>query len=523
MTPTPPLLSTPCDPDLATPNSLSPKKLGKLAQREILKELLEREESLSQRKLLAKPSEEDLRKVHLLMTQEMFPKSREFFFDSVSESRFRAACGGRRAAKTTGAAIKLLVTETLNPKANSLYTTISTTSIKDQIWPELRGWIDKYELPFDIKETTLKITRRHSSGQILLRGASDKKQMQKRRGGKLILAICDEAGIFGKELQGYARANITPSLRDLQGEFLLIGSPPEVPEGLFAEIIQGRRPNWAFREWNITDNIFLSPKARDLELIRKEEGLAADDPIFIMEWLGKLCVDHRVTVFVFEANKNGFEGDADIPPDARYWLGVDFGFNDETALVVLAWVPDEPTMWVVESWGASGQTSDPIADKIIELKSKWGITRVIGDTGGYGKGVAEEIWKDYGIFIEQAKKSEKLNHIKFMNAAFLRQELWVNLTEDDGVAAELPKVRWDDNKKAIHNRARDNKCMALLYVWRAARDVAGKTPLVESLTEAQRQELIGYPEDEIRDKLGLFIRGDQYHPDDEKLWYLQDI
>lgn len=519
-----PKVPTSLTPLEATPVQLTPAlhhttlnrpKLSKMAEREILKELLQREERLSSRKVASKPSEGDLEKAKQLL-KAMFLQQRDFFFDSASEGRLRVGCCTRRSGKTTGAALKFLINLVLNPRSLALYVAKSTTLIRETIWPELKTLVAEYDLPFEFHETQLRMGHTRSTGRVIFRGASDTSQLDKLRGlgvgGNFNLAILDESGHFGAEMEKLVSSVISPSLRDCNGELLLIGTPGYYPEGLFYEASQGLRPNWVKRRWTLQDNPFLKPRAKNLKAIQEDERLTPDDPIFVREYLGEYCLNTKVQMFEYDPARNSFQG---LPPvGLTYYLGVDFGWVDETAIVALGWCPTSRQMYAVESWAASEQTADMVAGKLVDFQRKYLPKRIIGDTGGYGKGIAMPIWQDYGIFIEQAQKLEKLNHVSFMNAAFRRGDLFVKL--GDPLSAELPKVLWAENKKDAHNRAKDNRSMALLYSWRAANDIAGKTALLKKLTDLPETQ--GWPEDELLAKLGI----DNNSPTNID-WFLKDI
>lgn len=513
---------------MSNPSKPSNQSLTKRQEREILKELLEREAKLESRKVASKPSEGDLAKANQLV-ERLFKQQVDFFFTSRAEGRFRVAQGTRRMGKTTGAAIKILVTLLRSPRCICLYVAKSTSVVRDQIWPELQQLIAEHDLPFDMHDTQLRIRHKRSTGRAIFRGASDAANIEKMRGlgvgGPFLLAILDESGSFGEHLENAVRSVISPGLRDYGGELLLIGTPPYFPAGLFYEAYTGTRDifkHWVRRFWTLQDNVKLSKEARDYKLIMLEEGLTWDDPIMVREWRGIQCINTNTQMFEYDPARNGFipndgEGGREpLPPcGLTYWLGVDFGWTDETAIVALGWNPTTRKMWAVESWAAPGQTADDTAAKLVEFQRKYRPARIVGDTGGYGKGVAMPIWQDYGIFIEQAQKMEKLNHIEFMNSAFRRSDLMVNA--NDALSRELPLVLWAEGRKDAHNRAKDNRSMALLYVWRVANDIAGKTALTKS---AYTQELAdGWPEEELRAKLQL----SQSSRDDDADWYLGEI
>lgn len=503
----------------------STPRLSKLQEREILKELLRREEALAAKKVASRPNDAELEQIARLMAPAdpkartgMFPQQREFFFDSAKLGRLRVARCTRRAGKTTGAAIKILVTILRDPRAVCLYVAKSSTIIKDQIWPELHRIVAEYDLPFAFHETELRMTHTRSTGRAIFRGANDMSNIEKLRGlgvgGSFVLAILDESGHFGAGVEKLVVSGIGPGLRDRGGEMLLIGTPGDFPEGLFYQASEGLLPNWISRRWTLQDNPFLDAAAKDPATICREEGLTLDDPIYIREYLGQYCLNTKTQVFEYDPVRNGC-GAHEVPGGLIYYLGVDFGWVDETAIVALGWSPSQRRMFAVESWAAAEQTSDMVAEHLRRFMDKYKPKRIIGDTGGYGKGPSEEIWRDYGIYIEPAKKMEKLNHVEFMNSAFRRRDLMVVGT--DGLAAELPRVLWADDKQKIHNKAKDNRSMALLYAWRAANDQAGKFQATRSLAK----ELAGsdWPEDELEAKLGPSAQDASSNLD----WFLRPV
>ena len=481
----------------------SSKKLTSLAKREILKELLEREERLSAQGAAVQPSAGELEKAASLV-KTTFAQQRRFFFES--EHRLRVARCTRRAGKTTGAAIKCLVTLLRDPRSVSLFLGKTSTTIRDNIWPELKQLIVDHDLPFDIKETQFAVTHRRSTGRIIFRGASDTSKIEKLRGLKLKLAVLDESGTFGADFEKLVVSVIGPGLRDARGEMLLIGTPGYFPEGLFYEASEGIRPNWERHRWTLQDNPFLSAEAKDLKAICAEEGLTPDDPIFIREYRGEYCLNVQTQMFAYDPAKCGYRGQP--PPGLTWYVGVDFGWTDATAIVAVGWSPHNSKVYAQKSWSAPFQVADKVAAKLKEFIAEFNPARIVGDTGGYGKGVAEQIWADYEIYIEQAEKREKLNHIEFINSAFLRGDLLVNL--DTTLSSELPKVLWDEQKKDAHAKAKDNESMALLYVWRQVNYQANKIR-----KPAPMPELEGWPEEEIRAKFGPI--------DEEDPWWARSI
>lgn len=465
-------------------------------QRAALKELLRREEVLANQKVASKPTEADQQKAQELLAA-MFRQQREFFFYLDPKQRRRVARCTRRAGKTTGAAIKILITLLLNPRSVSLYVAKTTTVIRDTIWPELRRLVAEFDLPFEFNETNLRMAHKRSSGRAIFRGASDTAQIEKLRGLKLMLAILDESGTFGAEMEKLVVSVIGPGLRDQGGELLLIGTPGYFPEGLFYEASEGLRKNWVRMRWTLQDNPFLSDEAKDYKTILEEEGLTEQDPIFIREWKGEYCLNTNVQMFQYDPAINSYIGP---PPDGLVWyLGVDFGWTDANAIVALGFSLFHPEVYIQESWDDAKQTSGQVAVVLQKFIDTYKPKRIIGDTYGLGAQTAGELWADHRIYVEQAEKHEKLKHIEFVNSAFRRGH--IKVSRSTGLHVELPRVLWNEQKTNAHNKAKDNIAFAMVYAWRQAAYVAGKTGDRKPLPELPGLE--AFPQDELDAKLGL--------------------
>lgn len=449
--------------------------LSELHKRSILRELAERERRAASRGVAAVPTEAALEAAAVLKAK-LFPQQMAFFFDK--RGRFRVARCTRRAGKSTGDAIKILITLLCQPRAVCLYVAQTSSTAREVLWPVLKELVADYDLPFHFSETHLRLEHTASSGKALLKGADTVKDIEKLRGLKLKLAIIDESGALGANMEDLVMSVIGPSLRDEAGELLLNGTPGYFPAGLFYEASEGLRLNWVRHEWSLQDNPYLSAEAKDLDLICLEEGLTRDSPRFIREYLGKYAINTATQMFAFDPAAHTFECSgpqaSPLKEKALTWmLGVDFGWTDETAIVAIGYSPWDSRVWVAESWSAPQQTSDDVAHQLQRFIAVYKPKRIVGDLGGGGgKATSGQIWQDYAIYIEPAEKTEKLRHIEFINAAFMRGDLLI--ARNSELAKELPYVLWNEKKTDAHGRAKDNQAMAMVYAWRQCQNLAGK-------------------------------------------------
>jgi hypothetical protein len=449
-------------------------KLNAIEQRAVLRELVRREAHQRAAEEGRQPTTRELLSAQQML-DEMFPEQRAFFTDPAKR---RVGFCTRRAGKTTGAARYLLHVLLLNPGSLALYIAQTSQMARMYIWRELKKLVEQYELPFSFNETNLWMIHTRGGGMLVLKGADKADEIDKLRGPKWKLAILDESASFGAFVENLIIEVIGPALRDEGGHLLLLGTPGPHPSGLFYEASEGIRkdrngkPIYTVHRWSLEQNPFLPPDAKDLDLICAEEGLTLEDPRFRREYLGLWTLNNETLMFRFDLKRNVYEG---VPPPEHQWitlLGCDFGWEDESAIVCMAVSYTSPTVYILETWAKKHAYSDMVAREIRRFRDLYQPSRIVGDTGGYGKGTAVHLARDYQIHIEQAKKNEKLNHVEFMNSAFLRGD--VKVKKGDPLCDEYLQLPWNEQKTDAHNHARDNRAMAALYVWRVANNYANK-------------------------------------------------
>lgn len=402
--------------------------------------------------------------------------------------------------------MKMAITILRDPKAVCLYLAKTAGNAREYIWPELKDIVHRYSLPFVFNETSLRMQHKRASGKALFRGADTQKDIEKHRGMKFAVVILDESGTFGAELESLILSVIGPSLRDCNGELLLLGTPGPFPEGLFYEVSEGQKRGWINHRWSLRDNPHLSSDAKNLDMILDEEGLTREDPIFIREYLGEYAINLRTQMFTFDRLRNTLPKSQFPDPSALTWfLGVDFGWVDATAIVPVGFNMHSRTVYAPEGWKASEQTSDDVATQLLRFKELYPIKKVIGDVGGYGKGVAEQIQRDYGIHIHAAQKRDKLNYIEFINSAFLRGD--VKVEAGSQLAEELPTILWNEKKTDAHGRAKDNLAMALLYAWRAVHFLTRRARSLEPVGPADPRNVDTYKLEAIKQDDALRKKG----------------
>lgn len=453
--------------------------LNDIERRKLLQEYERRQRLKDRASDQFKATEGELRLAQALREQ-MFPKQRAFFEDP---ARRKVGFCTRRAGKTIGVGHDGTATLLENPNALLLYMAQTLEACRTYIWRELKMLVAKYNLPFEFNENSLTMKHTRGTGMLILKGADNEKAVDKLRGPKWLRVYLDESGHFGAFMENLIVEVIGPALRDQNGTLILIGTAGRKQEGLFYEAAHGIRKNsdgtpiFKVHRWSLQDNPFLSEDAKNMDLIMAEEGFTAEDPRFLREYMGVWAASDTERVWSgYSAKKNDCEvfAGSDLPREHKweFLIGADFGWADENALVVLAYARTTKTIYVLESWGKARCFTDEIAAKMMEFRGKYGARRIVGDCGSHGGVIIQkQLARDYGIYVEAAKKTEKYTYIEFMNSALRRGDLLI--ARGDAVAKEFLEVAWDETKTKIGNHEKDNRGMATTYGWRAAYNLAG--------------------------------------------------
>lgn len=398
----------------------------------------------------------------------LFDKQLAFVMD---QAPFKLGVTTRRAGKSISCVADLTNTAVVNQEVIVLYITRSRKNAKRLVWPEFKKLNSKFNLGGVVNESDLSIT--YPSGSVLyLLGASDRDSIEDFRGLPLKKVYLDEAQSFPAYIEQLIDDVLGPALMDHNGQLVLIGTPGPIPNGYFFDLTKNKA--WSHHSWSFFDNPklpFLAMGLTHQDMLNRElnrRGVKLDDPSIQREWFGRWVVDTSSLVYHYNAAINHYE----VLPATGNWtyiLGVDLGFDDADALAVLCYSEFSPKTFVVEQVVAKKQDITALCGHIDKLKAKYDITKIIIDTGGLGKKIAEEMGKRYSIPMIAAEKTRKVEFIELMNDALRTGRLMVKA--ESVFAHDSSKVEWDHDKstpdkKVISSRFHSDICEAVLYAWR---------------------------------------------------------
>lgn len=395
-----------------------------------------------------------------------FPQQLGFIQDP---SQFKTLVTPRRAGKSVGDSFALLDCAVKNPNSVGLYITLSRTDAKRIIWPTITEINSVNGLGGRPNESDLSITFPNKS-IIYLAGAKDRKEMNKRRGLPIKKAIVDEAQNFSEMLRELVDEILVPSTFDTGGDISLTGTPSPVPVGYFYDASQSTA--WSHHSWQMADNPWIKAKtgrtaAQIIAAECKRRGVALEDPTIQRECFGRWATDLEALVFRYSPAINDFEA----LPQASKWeyiLGIDIGFHDADAIAVIGWNEHSPCTYLVEEVIKNKQGITELAESIEKLVKTYNPMKIVMDTGGLGKKIAEELRKRYSIPIQAAEKTRKFEYIELLNDAMRTSRF--KARSNSRFANDSMLVEWDrkGDRPKIKDSFHSDICDAVLYGFREA-------------------------------------------------------
>ena len=399
----------------------------------------------------------------------LFGPQREFVNDA---SKSKIAVCSRRAGKSFGVAHMLLNAGLKHERSIVPYITLTRDTGKDILWPALRSIGDACNLPLRYRENTGDVVLPNKS-KIIIRGAEDRRQIEKLRGPAYPIAIVDEAQGFPYFLHDLIEDVLEPATPDYNGQIVLTGTPNAACAGPFYDMCE-RMPGWSVHKWTLRDNPHLPAVEEWLKRKREQKGWNTNNPTYLREYCGVWIRDATGLVYKMEEAHNVVPSFVDHG-DTEYVLGVDLGFDDPTAFVVLAYSRMSGKATVLESYKQSGLIPSAVAARIERLMRKYPLTRVVVDAGGLGKGYVEEMKRTFSLPVVAADKSNKVGYIAMLNGDLMSGRLEIVGSGNPELIDEMRILQWDLDKMSKNHwvvddkRFADHLCDAMLYGWRACR------------------------------------------------------
>ena len=411
---------------------------------------------------------------------ELHPLQREvaeYAITPTQDSKWIALTCGRRAGKTE-LDVRLIALALLDSGPNNElvgYAAVTRKKAEELVWRPLRDLISRFALDSEhnwkINESTNTIEV-PGRATFQLMGFDKYAEIEKLRGSKFRLFICDEPDTYDHLLEPLISKVIEPTLGDVRGTFLINGTPGHVNAGTWHAISTGNDEFYRRWHWTVHDNPFFPDPEGWLASVRKRNGFTDNDAIYLREYLARWTEDEESLVYAFNRSRNTLSGlprDYD-PASWVHTLGIDYGFRN-TAWSVLASPPHRHEAYCVHAEREERNIDDDIADHTHELIERFSPVSVVGDSADQKAIEAyNRRWgSKTGRYIRNANKREKLAHIGLLNTELRTGRLTICEPDAEVLIQEMSTLPWKNGKLAA--KREENKefpnhaCDATLYAF----------------------------------------------------------
>lgn len=392
-----------------------------------------------------------------------FPDQNNFILDA---SQFIDAQCSRRAGKSSGLAIRFFNTMDKYPGSTCIYCALTGDSARDIMWPVIEELKEKYKLPFKLIPSRLTVI--HPNGaKLRLYGADMKNFIRRLRGKKSPGIAIDEAQEFGMHLESLVDDILTPMMVDYADSWLAItGTPGPVPMGYFFEVTKQRKYGFSHHEWDLLKNPYLPDPEGFISRLIEKKGWDANHPTLLREWRNKWILDLESLWIRYKSDVNDF---TELPSHVKQWnfiLGIDIGWRDADAFGVLAWSEHDPSTYLLEEIIISKQDITGLRNQIEALQRRYSFHKMVIDTGGLGKKIAEELRNRYGINLEAADKTRKQENAEILNDSLRLGTFKARSTSRFAQDSYLIQIDWDKStpdKIVIKKNPHSDIIDAVLY------------------------------------------------------------
>lgn len=390
-------------------------------------------------------------------------KQRAFIED---QSRRKAILGGRRGGKSEGAFRWACLDWEKHPEMRVPIVAITKGHAKRIYGPIIARMKRLFEMPYKYNELTGDVTFPNGY-TIWLVGADKDTEVEKMRGPAYAKAIIDEPGSFPDHRLRYLCEDILdPALMDVMGPLALVGTPGLNPAGYYYERTtgDGKLSKWSTHHFTCLDNPYVKGHEY-LEEKRKDNEWDEQNPTYIREYMGAWILDKASKVYQWDRDKNAFQR----LPSGLAWrdcVAVDIGWDDNTAFSYGCASKSLPDIFVKRCWRLSNPTVPRIAAELMKLKANSAQLRIVMDTAGGAKVIAETLRREYSLPVMPAFKPEKLNRIHDARSRLQAGTLKFNLQGCRDLTDEADILPWNEKRDDHHEDFLDDCWDATLYLIR---------------------------------------------------------
>lgn len=404
-----------------------------------------------------------------------FPQQKNFVEDP---AKLKALWCTRRASKSYTAGLYMVKECLENPGVNCLFIGLTRDSAKGIIWKDILKIINRtHNLRCTFNGTALTATFPNGS-MIWVTGVdTDEDEMNKLLGKKYRLVCLDESSLYTINLHRLVYGVLKPAVADPnkegdRGTICMMGTSSNFTKGLFYDITTNIEPGWSLHTWSAHDNPYVRNQwQEELDEIDNLRPLFKETPLFKQWYLNQWVIDTEKLVYKFNQDKNLFDTRPDKlkPSGWSYVLGVDLGYEDDSAFVLSAFHENDPILYILSTYNRKHMDITDVANKIKEYMAQYQIGKIIID--GSDKQSVEEMRRRHNIPLEAAEKQGKSDFIELLNAELIQAKIKIN-KKCLNLIQELLGLIWQTEGDKVklprkeHPALSNHLCDAFLYAWR---------------------------------------------------------
>ena len=407
----------------------------------------------------------------------LYDKQQEVFDNSTD--KFIIVINSRRSGKTEMMG-RLLAKRVCKPDQHCVYINRSFDAAVRQIQKPLETALEAAGLHYKGTINGGKIEFDNGSW-ILIVGNNNAADVNKLRGEKIALCLCDECGHM-RHLRELMNEIIGPATMDYaDSQIIMVGTPPRTKNGFVQELSEKgkvRKYHWTFK-----DNPFIPNKDNVIQEACEMFGVSPDSNFIKREYYGDMYAYDTEAIYIKHYDK------AEPDKDKLYshaYVGVDWGYEDKAAVVGMLGDKNAKKLYIVKDWSEAKKGIVEISQRVQEmveyLKNNYRLDRepqVICDTNE--KSAAQDLYTTYHISNVTLAYKYDLNYALDQLADWFTASTVVASPNAKATIEDADNMIWkrnEDTDQIIHELDDDsyhgNAMFAVLYVSRQfAYDVMG--------------------------------------------------
>ena len=409
-----------------------------------------------------------------------------------SEAKFKLARCTRRAGKSHGTALLLMISCFKRANVDSFYFAITRRQAKLILWEKLKQISKRFSLGFKFNESDLVAVAPNKS-RINFYGADQENLQDRILGIPFQQSVIDEAARF-TNLERFIEEILEPGTIDFGGSIAMIGTPNPQMSGYFYEQDVHKNEYEKFN-WSLVNNVFLPNAKQYLEDIKKRKNWTDDTPIFRREYLGQWVSDPDH--MIYKLNSHNIVHDIKEIIDT-YIIGFDIGWQDPCAFCVVGYNDYSGKLYVIHTEKHQHLTVSAMGQKLNELQSRFNAIKIVADSGALGKTIVEELKRRFSLNIIAAEKTDKYSAFEAVNSDLLTGDILI-LDTNTQLIEQMRMLSFNEDKMEDPTIPND-LCDSFLYSHRFSRHYWKREKLKFRSIEEKMQEQIDRECEEYQNK-----------------------